>query len=149
MQEVIKCWWDKLPEKFPDIKTDQFVIMPNHTHGIVFIVGAVHEPPKHNGAIRELPLQLLQQKRRHMLLPEIIGYFKMNTAKHINEIRKTPGTPVWQRNYYEHIIRNEKELTRIREYIINNPLKWEFDWENPERIPNRLYEDQWQWLEGK
>jgi REP element-mobilizing transposase RayT len=59
-----------------------------------------------------------------MLLSKIIGRFKMNVAKQINQIRQMPGVPVWQRNYYEHIIRNEKEMTRIREYIVTNPLNW-------------------------
>jgi REP element-mobilizing transposase RayT len=66
-----------------------------------------------------------------MLLPKIVGRFKMQSAKQINQLRHTLGQPVWQRNYYEHIIRNEDELNRIREYILNNPLKWEFDAENP------------------
>lgn len=48
----------------------------------------------------------------------------MQSAKQINKIRNTPGIPVWQRNYYEHIIRHENELNRIREYIVNNPLQW-------------------------
>jgi REP element-mobilizing transposase RayT len=59
-----------------------------------------------------------------MLLPKIIGYFKMNSAKQINQINNTMGSPVWQRNYYEHIIRDEKELNDIRQYIINNPMNW-------------------------
>jgi len=63
-------------------------------------------------------------QRRKMLLPKIIGKFKMQSAKQINKIRNTPGIPVWQRNYYEHIIRHENELNRIREYIVNNPLQW-------------------------
>lgn len=65
-----------------------------------------------------------------MLLAKIIGRFKMNSAKRINEIRNLPGIPVWQRNYYEHIIRNEKELSRIRKYIFNNPARWSLDEEN-------------------
>lgn len=83
-----------------------------------------------------------------MLLPKVIGYFKMNSAKYVNQIAKTPNTPLWQRNYYEHVIRNELELNRTREYIINNPLKWQFDRENPDRIPNQQYEKEWQWLES-
>jgi len=94
------------------------------------------------GAIHELPLR---NTRRKMLLPRIIGYFKMNTSKQINQIRKTPGIPVWQRNYYDHIIRNQDELNRIREYIINNPLQWEYDRENTHRIPNKA--SPWQTLE--
>ena len=66
-----------------------------------------------------------------MLLPKIIGYFKMNSAKRINHLRDGSGTPVWQRNYHEHVIRSEAELADIREYIQNNPLQWELDKENP------------------
>ncbi|OHB96567.1 MAG: hypothetical protein A3G17_03300 [Planctomycetes bacterium RIFCSPLOWO2_12_FULL_50_35] len=73
--------------------------------------------------------------RRKMLIPKIVGFYKMNTAKRINQFRNTPGMPVWQRNYYEHIIRNEEDLNEIRGYIINNPLKWELDEENPENCP--------------
>ncbi len=57
----------------------------------------------------------------------------MTSAKAINELRKTPGVPVWQRNYYEHVIRNEDDLKMVREYIQNNPLKWALDEENPDR----------------
>ncbi len=66
-----------------------------------------------------------------MLLPKMIGYFKMNAAKRANETRSTPGVAFWQRNYYEHIVRNERELHAIRQYIHNNPLKWALDRDNP------------------
>ncbi len=68
-----------------------------------------------------------------MLLPLVIGYFKMNSAKRINQILESPGTPVWQRNYYERVIRNETELNAIRKYIQNNPSQWGLDQENPIR----------------
>ena len=68
-----------------------------------------------------------QMFRRKMLLPKIIGYFKMNAAKQINKIRDLKGIPVWHRNYYEHIIRNEDELNRIRQYIKYNPVNWKED----------------------
>ena len=67
-----------------------------------------------------------------MLLPKIIGYFKMNTAKRINKLRQTPGVPVWQRNYYERVIRNERELNAVRDYIRHNPLNWALDHDNPQ-----------------
>lgn len=54
----------------------------------------------------------------------------------------------WQRNYYEHVVRSEEELNRIREYIIFNPLKWSFDWENPNRIDDKEYSKKWHWLES-
>jgi len=104
-------------------------------------VGAIHESPQQPdnespnvgaipvGAIHESPRQ-----RRKMLLPKIIGRFKMNSAKQINQIRNTSGVPVWQRNYYEQIIRNEKSLEKIRNYIINNPLEWYYDDYNPKKV---------------
>ena len=69
-----------------------------------------------------------------MTLSKIIGWFKMNTAKRINVIRGSSGISVWQRNYYDHIIRNDADLDRIRTYIVNNPLQWAFDQENPKNI---------------
>ena len=60
--------------------------------------------------------------------------FKSSVTKRINEIRNTPGEKLWQRNYYEHIIRDENELNRIREYIIRNPSQWDSDRENPNGI---------------
>lgn len=119
-----QCWLD-IPLHYQNVELNEFVVMPNHVHGIIIInindtVGTIHELPLH-----ELPLQ--KQQRRLMTLPKIIGRFKMNSAKQINQLRQTPGIPLWQRNYYEHIIRNKHELNRIKEYIINNPLKWELD----------------------
>ena len=67
-----------------------------------------------------------------MLLPKVIGYFKMNTAKRANLLRALPGEPFWQRDYYEHVIRNRAELEHIRDYIANNPLKWELDQLHPD-----------------
>jgi len=66
-------------------------------------------------------------------LPEIVRQFKTFSARRINELRGTPGTPVWQRNYYEHIIRDEFSLSRIRQYIAENPARWDADWEHPQR----------------
>jgi len=60
-------------------------------------------------------------------IPTIVRSFKSAATKHINELRQTPGTKLWQRNYWEHIVRNEPELNRIREYIQNNPARWEMD----------------------
>jgi REP element-mobilizing transposase RayT len=64
-------------------------------------------------------------------LGKIIAYFKYQSAKQINQIRNTSGLPVWQRNYYEHIIRDEDDMNKIREYIINNPAIWAEDENNP------------------
>lgn len=142
---VVKQTLDELPGSYPGVSFDQFVVMPNHLHFIVCInnVGAIHESPiavnQSSGscrAIHELPLQ-----RRRMLLPKIIGRLKMQTAKQINIMRQTPGIPVWQRNYYEHVIRNEEEMYQIQEYIINNPQKWDLDNENTLNIRKNLQHD--------
>ena len=62
-----------------------------------------------------------------MLIPKMVGFFKMNVAKRVNQIRSTPGIPVWQEDYYERVIRNEMEWARVRDYIVNNPANWESD----------------------
>lgn len=136
--------WLQVPLKYQNVELDEFVVMPNHIHGIVAItdsdvgaVGAVHELPLPGssggaaGAIHELPLQSRQERRR-MLIPRVVGYFKMNSGKRINEQRGTPGAAVWQRNYYEHVVRNERELNAIRQYIDDNPLQWDLDDDNPQ-----------------
>ena len=70
-------------------------------------------------------------------LGRLIGAFKTVSSKRINETRGTPGVPVWQRNYYEHIIRNEESLNEIRQYIAGNPMRWAEDEENPENIKEK------------
>jgi REP element-mobilizing transposase RayT len=128
---VAACWHD-LPNHYPHVQLDAFVIMPNHVHGIIVLldpgdVGAGLGPAPTTGGV---PTSHPKTHRGHGL-PEIVRAFKSFSARRINEYRRTPGTPVWQRNYYEHIIRNERSLGRIREYIVNNPLQWELDRENP------------------
>jgi len=121
-------WIGKLFGRFSDTTVDSYVIMPNHVHLILRIVagpvvGAIHELPLQ----RETDNESYRKNRRVMTIPKIIGYYRMNTGKHINTIRQTPGNPVWQRNYWEHIIRDENEHCRIRQYIVNNPQNWELD----------------------
>lgn len=69
-----------------------------------------------------------------MLLPKIVGWLKMNSAKYINKTRNMHGVPLWQRNYFEHIVRDEDDMNRIRQYIINNPVRWDEDENNPRNI---------------
>jgi len=127
----VDCYWKELPSHYNHLHLGEWVVMPNHVHGILNItdgadVGAIHESP-----MKELPLIT---KRRKMLLSKIIGRFKMNTGKQINIMRNTPGAPLWQRNYYEHIIRDAKSYTEIENYIRNNPLNWLRDQHNPVNI---------------
>ncbi len=73
-------------------------------------------------------------------LGKIIAYFKFITTKHVNIVRQTPGIKLWQRNYYEHVIRDDNELSAVRQYIIDNPEKWEFDNENPQNRNKQMAE---------
>ncbi len=122
--------WEQLDKRFPEIEIDEFIVMPDHMHGIIVIpdptvvVEAIHELPIHDLPQHELPRQREKNSpisRRRMTLPMVIGFYKMNTAKAINIANNTRGTHVWQRNYYEHIIRNQDSLNRIRHYILENP----------------------------
>jgi REP element-mobilizing transposase RayT len=133
--------WQEMPVHFGGVRLDAFVVMPNHVHGIIMIadaggatVGATHASP-------------VQQFRRAIpngpkprSIGTIIGSYKSAVSKRINDIRATPGVwathasplRVWQRNYYEHVIRNQESLNRIRLYIMNNPASWMLDRENPQ-----------------
>ena len=117
---VVESAWLWLRQQYEYVVLDKFVLMPNHLHGIIVIQGPV-------GAVREPPLH-----RARKPLGRLIGAFKTVSTKRINELRDTPGEPVWQRNYYERIIRDSGELQRIRVYITRNPSEWDSDEENPE-----------------
>lgn len=133
--EIITSLWEKVPDYFPGITADAFVVMPNHFHGIVTIgdVGA--------GSPRPIQRTAEQAKGgetpplRNPSVGQIVGYFKYQSTKHINVLRDNPGVPVWQRNYHERIIRSDDELNAARKYIEENPLKWDMDKENPANLP--------------
>ena len=123
--QIVWDVWQSLPARYPQISLSVAVVMPNHFHGIVII----NEIPV--GVIHELPLRgNTGAKRRRMTLPLVVGYFKMNSAKSINKILGAEGIPVWQRNYYEHIIRDDEEYNRIHRYIEANIGNWVNDEEN-------------------
>jgi putative transposase len=139
--QVIERWWVELNHKFSMVDTDEFVVMPNHFHGIIVIadvrvgadlrVGPASEGRGGNtteGAHIGAPLPVS--------LPRIVQWFKtMTTNEYIRGVKQLgwtgfPGR-LWQRNYYEHAIRTQESLDRIRRYILENPANWEFDHENP------------------
>jgi len=114
-----------MPDHYSQIEVANFIVMPNHVHFVIIIsaVGAGLRPA------RTSP----QAEPNKSQLPEIVRALKSFSSRGINKIRQTPGALVWQRNYYEHIIRNEDDLNRIREYIEYNPARWAEDEENPAR----------------
>ncbi len=135
--QMVERWWFELKHKFPTIETDEFVVMPNHFHGVVVIaVGAGLRVGPHPEGTHAA----LQGTHVGVPLPAIVQWFKtMTTNEYMRGIKRSRWVPLrsrlWQRNYYEHIIRDEESLSRIREYILNNPAQWAFDRENPEAAP--------------
>jgi len=120
--KIVQDEWEKSAQIREEIELDAFVVMPNHIHAIVIIT---------EGAGRATGRSPLQSGPAKRSLGAFVGGFKSVVTRSINESRGSPGTAVWQRNYFEHIIRDENSLHRIREYILNNPSRWEFDRENP------------------
>jgi len=104
--------WLELPRHTIGVRVDKFVVMPNHFHGIVALesgyIGAGSKPAR-------------------TPLPEVVRQFKTFSARGINQMRGTPGQAIWQRSYYDHIIRDEADYLRIWNYIDTNPAKWEED----------------------
>jgi len=119
------------------VELDQFIVMPNHFHGILLV------DREEEGTARRAPTVQRFGCPVSSSLPTIIGAFKSAVTNRINALKGTTGNTIWQRNYYEHVIRNEKSLNRIREYILNNPQTWESDRENPGRTGEN---DFYRWL---
>lgn len=127
--KAVNDCWQAIPQHFSYVSCDAFVVMPNHVHGIVVIDGdMVGEGIAGEGMAVPCPNKARKfGKPIAGSLPTIVGSFKSAATKRINQIRDAKGSPVWQRNYYERIIRDEAALTNIRRYIRNNPAMWHED----------------------
>ncbi len=135
--QIVQNTWNDLPNRY-NIQTDEFIIMPDHIHGIIIInppnpntvtppnntqnVGALLAAPnvtdERQGAASSTPTP------KHASLAEIVRGFKSISAIAINKSLGRSGVPFWQRNYYEHIVQDDLELQRVREYILWNPARW-------------------------
>jgi putative transposase len=120
--QMIAGEWQGLVERFPDIELDEYVVMPNHFHGILVI----NNPRRVWASTRDAPT-----------LGDMIGAFKsITTHKYIQGVQHEEWPPlerrVWQRNYHEHVIRDEADLQHIRDYVATNPQKWELDQLHPD-----------------
>lgn len=131
---VERCWLE-IPDHYPSVELDEFVIMPNHIHGIIVIpdfVGVQDFEPLQQ-TIKSDKSDILKKNRFQHIIPRSIGAiirgFKIGVTKWFRN--NTNIVFVFQRNFYEHIIRDESDLNRIREYIVNNPARWQDDEENP------------------
>jgi putative transposase len=155
--EIVLDCWAAIPDHFPHVDVDAFVVMPNHVHGIMVIGDydtgvaknstgmkkdsrgmandstgmACHAPTP----LAHAPAESGPQRRFAQpvagSLATILGAFKSTASRRINTLRETPGFTVWHRNYYERIIRNEEMLDKARHYIANNPARWTEDVNHP------------------
>jgi len=158
--QMVQTVWDEIPAHYPGIDIDAFVVMPNHIHGIIIIVGAgpracpgtracpEQDQPQEDGQPRgEGQPQGDGQPRgighprggapTGLSLPDVVHRLKtLTTKRYVDGVKQNGWLPfpgkLWQRNYWEHVVRNEPELTRIREYIQNNPIRWELDKLHPD-----------------
>ena len=101
--QIASNLWQKIPQHFPNVELDAFILMPDHLHGIIVI----------------------SESTEKSTLANIVQNFKSISSRKINRISKNYGVSIWQRNYYERIVRSEQELKNLREYIENNPANWE------------------------
>ncbi|MEM7111085.1 MAG: transposase [Chloroflexota bacterium] len=148
VREMILVWWHKLAEKFPNVELDEFVIMPNHVHFIVVILDVASgqtrgsAPTEGNDAVGTHP-HVRPNPANHPTLGNIVQWFKtMTTNAYIRGVKSDGWEPfpkrLWQRNYYEHIIRTERALNAIRQYIDDNPAKWHEDSLHPDAPINKF-----------
>ena len=113
--EMVNRYWAEIPRHYENVELDEFVIMPNHVHWIINIVGTEH-------------CSVPTKRTKRVSISQFIKSFKDVTIK---QMRSRYGVYFsWQRSFHDHIIRSEGDLTRVREYIIDNPLQWEDDEEN-------------------
>lgn len=127
---LIDRTWKDASFYYKNIEIDQFIVMPNHIHGIIVITGDSNDV-----VTGQCPVTTnkIKNKINYGLLSKIVNSFKNITTKEASKLLRKNNFE-WQRSFYDRIIRNEKELIDIREYIINNPLKWDLDRNNPQNI---------------
>ena len=147
-QIVLECW-NHISQHFPSVELGESVIMPNHFHGIISwglsetryprpIVEA-RSPRSSENEQSSYPSKNTSTRRGEVPSPalsKIVAYFKYKSTKHINQHHNTPGTRIWQRNYYDHVIRDDTDLQRLRQYVQDNPMKWALDQLHPDN-PSR------------
>lgn len=128
---MVARWWHRLSDKFPTLQTDAFVVMPNHLHGIIIL----HDPAGADPRVRPNLTPNEVDAPMGASLPTVVQWFKtMTTNAYIKGVQQNRWAPfhgkLWQRSYYEHIVRDQRDLDRIREYIHQNPAQWYFDREH-------------------
>ncbi len=123
---VADATWADIPRHFPHVQVPIWVVMPNHVHGILVITQA---PP---GVTDDPFANQRPTGPTRGSIGAIVGAYKSAVSKQINRLTHSTGTPVWQRNYFEHVIRNDSSFAKIWQYIADNPARWRDDPENPD-----------------
>jgi putative transposase len=143
--DVVAACWNQIPAHFPNVRLDAFVLMPNHLHGILIIENATDgrgttSPRARDYASRAPTIDPVDSTGQRFgvltaqSLPTVIRSFKAAVTQRVRALASKPDLQIWQRNYHEHVIRNEESLNEIRRYIQQNPLRWSLDRENPTNI---------------
>jgi REP element-mobilizing transposase RayT len=143
--EIVQHAWFDLPRHYANVELGEFVVMPNHVHGIIIlnndsrggsVLGETTVPDGNITGTEPSPerAQTRPYRKQHGL-SEIIRAFKSFSARRINQLRGVQGVPVWQRNYYDHVIRSQHDLERTWFYIQTNPARWSTDEEYPSGKP--------------
>jgi putative transposase len=114
--ELVERQLIELPERLDAVAVDSYIVMPNHVHAIVGLGSRARQAS---------PLRL----------GHVVAAFKSGSAREINRARRTANASVWQRGYHDHVVRDEIDLQRVREYLDSNPIRWALDPENPARRP--------------
>jgi putative transposase len=125
---IVTDCWSAIPNHFPDVGLDSFVLMPNHLHGIIVLSKSAVGNRRQPGPLQSQPWSPSGS------LGTIVRSFKSAVTNIVNKERLTAASPIWQRNYYEHVIRKDEDMNRIRQYIIENPKNWPSDRENPNSL---------------
>jgi len=141
---MVEKIWCELQVFYPNVTVDAFVLMPNHIHGIIIInshinVGAGPCACPRGSDVNIRQPQGVAPTNAKLTLPDVVHRFKSMTTKlYINGVKQNNWAPfpekLWQRNYYEHVTRNDIDLKETKEYIMNNPKKWHLDKYNPKKM---------------
>ncbi|MBZ5529064.1 MAG: transposase [Acidobacteriia bacterium] len=133
--QAVQQAWFGLPRRFPSLYLDAFIVMPNHMHGILVFVGAGLAPPADvaAGVSVSAVTRIFHFGKIAIRENQSMRAFKSISTIAVNRVLQRRGVQLWQRNYYEHIVRNGDDLDNIRRYIFDNPLQWDLDPENPVR----------------
>ena len=127
--KIVQEEWENTQRLRNNVKLDEYIIMPNHVHGIIILknTNALHNI---TDTARRVPTGLFGKPVPESL-STIIRSFKSAVSKRVNQLRQTITPPIWQRSFYDHVIRTDTSLKNIRNYIINNPKTWDDDEHNP------------------